>query len=262
MFQRNQIFMVFAAILVSHHAVAQQDAPTDDAFAANKGIQNALRAFLSEDERKMFDGTEEQFRAKLTQLEQMAGGDHKKLIRELLHFGIQAKGMREAMLPGVLAARLAVSKGDIARGLLPYLEAKDDALRKASRDWLVEVEGNHADNNLDLSHYESIVREKKAAPPRELIKHMYEADAEYSVSVLAAVYLTKEQAKALADKVAGEDESVSLEALSKRTEWWAHLYVAEKMRKNPKLRSSAAVKRLETSKHPLVQEAIQRLEKQ
>jgi len=82
-----------------------------------------------------------------------------------------------------------------------------------------------------------------------------------TLSTLAEVYLEPEQAKALVDQVKGEDDAKAVDRLSQRPEWWAQLYVAEKLRQNPKLQSSAVLERIKKSDHPLVLESVGKIKK-
>lgn len=262
MFQRISFFSIFAATLVSYQAYAQQGGATNEVFTPDKAVQAFLGKLLSPNEQEMFAGTEEQFRAKLDQLEEMVGRDDQKLVSELLFFSMQAQTMREAMLSGVLIKQLHISKENLARGLLPYLDVKNDAVREKSHNWLGEVESSPSHKGPDFSHYEMIIREKKAADvPCGLIKHMYAKSPDLALSTMANVYLKKNEAKALMEKAGDKDEDKAVDLLSKRSEWWVHLYVAEKMKQNPKLRSPAVLGRLKKSEHALVKEAVQKIDK-
>jgi hypothetical protein len=77
---------------------------------------------------------------------------------------------------------------------------------------------------------------------------------------VTSVYLDKDEAKTLADQVKAEDEAQAVDRLSKRTEWWAKLYAAEKMKQNPKLRDPELMKQLKKSNDPVVSAAIQEIE--
>ena len=89
---------------------------------------------------------------------------------------------------------------------------------------------------------------------------MYAKSPESALSSMANVYLKKDEAKMLTDKINDTDEAECLDQLSQRSEWWVQFYVAEKIRQNPKLRSSTVIERLKKSRHFLVQEDIKEIE--
>jgi hypothetical protein len=66
----------------------------------------------------------------------------------------------------------------------------------------------------------------------------------------------KEEVKSLLDKDKNKSEAEVLGQFSECSEWWIQLYVAGKLRKNPKLRSSVNIEKLKQSKHPLVHEIL------
>jgi hypothetical protein len=89
---------------------------------------------------------------------------------------------------------------------------------------------------------------------------MYAKSPDAALSSMASVYLEKAKAKAFVDQVKREDEAQAVVRLSKRPEWWAKLYAAEKMKQNPKLRDPELIEQLKKSKNPLVSTTIQEIE--
>ena len=254
---RTSVHVSIAAILVLHGGVPQQLAAENrpSSFSPNKEAQALLSGLISPNEQQLLSGTEEQFRSKLTQLKNMAHGDVENLVPELLYFSTQAKGMREAMLAGVIIKELKITKENIANGVLPYLDSPDGKMRKQSHNWLGEVDAGRSGKEPDFGVYESIIRKRKGDVPKGLVRYMYAKSPESALSTMASIYLTRDRAEALMN------EAGALETLSKRSEWWVNLYVAETMKRNPKLRSSVALEHLKKSEHPLVQEAIKEIGK-
>ena len=260
MLQRLLFFAILAVTFLSHHATAQPEILTNVVLQPDETIQTFLRTLLSSSEQEMFSGTKEEFRVKLSHLQDMAGGDTNKLVSQLLCFSIHAETMREAMLPGVLVQQLGISKESIVRGLLPYLDAKDARTREKSRNWLGEVESNPLSKVPDFTPYEIIIRERKKDIPQGLIEHMYATSPDATLLNLAIVYLDKDEAKTLVNQVKAEDEAQAVARLSKRPEWWAKLYATEKMKQNPKLRDPELMKQLKKSRNPVVSATIQEIE--
>jgi len=246
--------------MLNSDAFAQQGVATNAVLTPNKEIQAFLRSLLSPNEREMFAGTQDQLTTRLEQLKRVAEREECNLVVELLHFSMQSESMREGMLPGVLIEQLKISKENIARGLIPILDTDDQGLREKCRNWLGEVEANDSVQGPDFSIYESIIRGNKTNVPRGLTMHMYDTDAETALRSFASVYLEEAEAEALADSVRARDDAESLDQLSRRADWWAQLYVIEKMRKNPQLRSAVVLERLSKSRDTLVQESIRDLE--
>ena len=70
---------------------------------------------------------------------------------------------------------------------------------------------------------------------------------------MSRVYGDKTVETELADKLKGDPKAV-LQSLADRPEWWARLYVAETMKKQPQLRDAAILKKLEKDDNPLVKD--------
>lgn len=260
MITRLCLVALLSVAVLRCEATAQENVSTNDIFSSNKDIQACLRGLVSPDDRHMFSGTEEEFQQQLTHLDNIVGRDHKTLVRELLYFSLHAKGMREAMLPGVVIHQLSISKDDIALGVLPFLDSKGKVQAKAC-NWLGEVDAGSLGNGPDFSHYETIIRKRKDSLPGGLVKYMYQKSPDRALSSLANVYLDKVEATALVDQVKSEDDTQAVGRLSKRPEWWVQLYVVEKLCKNPKLRSTAILDRVKQSNNPLVKESVGKIEK-
>jgi len=245
------LFFLFIFVVVSLNA--QEVKPQDVSIQPNKEIQSLLKGLLSTNEHEMLSGTEEAFRGKLEQLRKLVKTDT-EIISQLLYFSIHAKGMKEAMLPGVIIEQMKIPKSEIATALLPIIETEDKTLREKTYNWLGGTDKTE-DGQFDFSCYESFLREKKENPPQGLIRYMYNRNPQTAVVTVARVYgKDVPESEVVAKAKSGVKESV--EYFSARSEWWAHFYVAEIMKKNPELRDPEIIKKLEKDKHPLIQESL------
>ena len=263
MFRRITCFGVFLAAVLNM-AFAQPNAKVIP-IKPNEKVQSFLHAMSSTnllEQQKLFPAgtTEEEFKKKLTELKEMAGGVQEFVV-QLLYFRVHAKTTKEAMMPIVVIQRLEISQDDQVAGVLPYLETDNKSVLKESYEWLEGIDYNRKTRKYEFNRHEDTIREKKSDVPAGLVKYMYTKSPDSALSAMANVYLKKDEAKALMNEARDKDEAKALDLLSKRSEWWVHFYVAEKMRKNPKSRSSVVLDRLKKSKHPLVQKAIKEIEK-
>ena len=159
----------------------------------------------------------------------------------------------------ILFNKLDVDKTARVKAALSCLDIQDAELRKIAVDILGTVDAPNGEKP-DYSVYEELLRGSATNPPQALVRYMYQKAPDVALSTLAKVYLDKGQAKALVDQAKGQDEAKALDLLSKRSEWWTELYVAEKMKKNPKLRDPKLIERLKKSKHAVVRETVRKIE--
>jgi len=201
-------------------------------------------------------GTQEELRQKLAEVQKMAGGD-KEMVLQLLYFSAHASGMEEAMLPGFILEQLAISKTDFAAAVLPLLDSEDESTRHLAAEHLPFADAN-TKGGVDFSRYETILREKKQNPPPGLIRYMYGRNPQAAVIAVARVYSPDVPETEVAVKAkSGVKESVNY--FAGRSDWWAHLYVAAMMEKEPYLRTPELVKKLEQDTDPLVREKVSKL---
>jgi len=227
-------------------------------------IQSFLHAFGStniQERRKLFpEGTEQEFKNKLKELQEIAGGPQ-KLISQLVYFSVNADTTMEGMMPLVIKDQLGISKEDVIAGIIPYLDATNKVFFNEASEWLSRVDFEESTQKYNFSQYKPIVNEMKDGESQGLIKHMFSKAPDEALSLVAEVYLGEIEASDLKAKIRTNEMSDSLKEMSKRSEWWAHLYVAEKMRRNPKLRDPELVKHLKNSKHVVVSETIRQFSK-
>lgn len=248
--------LFFLFVLAVASLAIQEINPKDISIQPNQEIQSLLKGLISTNEQEMFSGTEKAFRQKLEQLRALAKTDT-EMVSQLIYFSIYAKGMREAMLPGVIIEQMKIPDSTFAEVCLPLLDSKDESMRKTAANWLTRAD-HVSKGGVDFSRYESILREKKDNPPQGLIRYMYSRNPQAAVLSVAHVYGQDVPESEVAAKAkSGVKESVNY--FSGRPEWWAHLYVATMMEKEPYLRTPGLMEKLETDTDPLVREKVTKL---
>jgi len=155
-----------------------------------------------------------------------------------------------------LMSKLDIDTATKIKAVMPHLDASDIRAHEIATHVLRSVDKDKSrDKGVDFSAYESVLKKTLTKPPTALIHYMYERNPQAAVLSMSRVYGDKAAEAELADKLAG-DPKAALQALADRSEWWAHLYVAETMKKNPQLRDSAILKKLENDDNLLVKEKI------
>jgi hypothetical protein len=257
MLYRIRLLVAFSVVL-SGGALAEQRTGGLP-IQPNQEVQSFLHALSStnaQERRKVFPvGEQEEFRQKLAELQDKAGGAQ-KFVLQLLYFSAHARSMRQGMLPLVVVDELNISADDRAAAIVPLLDTGDQAVLEQAYEWLQVVDFDGETRELRFSRHENVLRRETADVPKGLIRYMYATSPDAALSSLATVYLDKDAAKALVDRVKGENDAQAVDHLSQRPEWWAQLYVAEKLRKNPKLHSVHVLERIKGSDHPLVKEKV------
>jgi len=262
MFYRIRLLLMLLAMF-STTALAEQHGQ-NVAIAPDGAVQSFLKALSSTNAQKQQQNvssseTEKDLGQKLIELQEKAGGAQ-ELVRQLLYFGAQSKSTREGMLPWVIIEQMSISQDDIRSALVPCLETDDRELLREVNEWLEGIDYDRSAKRYAFSSYEKVIRDARNAIPQGLVKYMYETSPDAAFSCMATVYLDKDEAKTLIDQVKSEDEVQAVDQLSKRPEWWAKLYVAEKMKQNPKLRDPELIEQLKKSKNPVVNATIQEIE--
>lgn len=146
------------------------------------------------------------------------------------------------------------SRDALIDAVLPYIETQDTLLRQQVRSalrWIDQTTGSKK----DFTGYESYLQARKDDPPHALVKYMYDRAPQAAVLSMSRIYGNKAVETEVADKLKG-DPKAALQALADRPEWWARLYVAETMKKQPQLRDPAILKKLDKDDHPLVKAKV------
>lgn len=110
----------------------------------------------------------------------------------------------------------------------------------------------------DFEALSAYIAQNKEQPPRKLVEFMYSHNPQAAVLSMSRVYGDKATEAELAAQLKG-DPKATIQSLVDWPEWWAHLYVAEMMKKNPQLRDPEIIKKLEIDEHPLVRETVEGL---
>ena len=149
-----------------------------------------------------------------------------------------------------------MTPSDIVAAVAPkYEHASDLKLQKSLRHALDMAALKNGRVDPDFEAFSAYIAQNKDQPPRKLVGYMYAHNPQAAVLSMARLYGDNETESDLADQIKG-DPKAALQSLSDRPEWWAHLYVAETMKKQPQLRDVALLKKLEKDDNPLVKEKI------
>lgn len=152
-----------------------------------------------------------------------------------------------------------MTPSDIVAAVAPkYEQTSDPKLEYGLRQALgmATLKDGRVDSvNPNFDAFSAYIAEKKEHPPRKLVGFMYGHNPQAAVLSMSCVYGDKAAETELADKLKG-DPKAALQSLADRPEWWARLYVAETMKKQPQLRDAAILKRLEKDDNPLVKEKV------
>jgi hypothetical protein len=142
----------------------------------------------------------------------------------------------------------------LIKAVLPYLGTADPQLRKELHHTLMWVDQMHGSKK-DFTQYEFYLKNNTNDSTKALVTYMYDRDPPAALLSMARIYGTKDVEADLA-AILKSDPKAALQSLADRPEWWARLYVAEMMKKNPQLRDPVILKKLEKDNHPLVREKV------
>ena len=259
----HRIIIYIVVLIVVHsgvgHVIARENAE-NVCIKPNQDVQSFLHGLSStnlQERQKLFStGTKEELRQKLFDIQKIAGGE-KEMALQLMYFHSHANGMQEAMLAGFVLDQLAITNSIFFDVCLPMLDSNDESTRELAADWLTRAD-HVSKGGVDFSRYESILREKKDNPPQGLIRYMYNRNPQTAVATVARVYGKDVPESDVAAKAKSGVKN-SVEYFSARPEWWAHLYVATMMEKEPYLRTPELIKKLEQDTDPLVREKVSKM---
>lgn len=239
-----------------------QEAPTimpDQ--VVQSGISNFIdSAFSMEDEFL----TEEDFYASIDNFFTRNGSpDTGDLEQMLLVYGGKEEHIADPpleMLKRVMLARLvqAMDQEEVLEVAVPLLESPTNSkLRSNVHQVLGFSISKKGRSQPDQSGIRKYLSKHKDTPPYGFIKYLYRTGDEEAVDVVGSVYGDK-STPAYSDT--GKRGLAAVEAVARGGHWWEELYVAEKMKQNPKLRDPELIKQLKKSKSPAVNAAIQEVE--
>ena len=154
---------------------------------------------------------------------------------------------------------------------MPFLDCRDMKKRKKAYEALEFFENVEVHQNI-FSFYDEMLKKYDEKIPLSLIDHMYSKSPELALSVMADVYMTKEEAadlmrqvrttpdwKTKPDRFSDKDivgDPQTMFSLSQRREWWIQFYVVKRMQKNSQSFSEEALTNLKKSQHPLVMQTL------
>lgn len=122
----------------------------------------------------------------------------------------------------------------------------------------------------DFSEFIVYIEKHKTEPPYLLIKYMYQLQPEKALVVIDNIYSGEVSSKQLEAKLKEKNPEI-INTFSESNKWWENLYVAEKMRRDKKLRdpvlsnelrNPVLIKRLSENKNPIVQETMTEVTKE
>lgn len=255
------ILLVATVVLASGMLVSDSPGMANGAKCvrqADPEVQTFIESLLSANEQEILSGTtEEEVRRQLNQLQQMVGGSKSRLVEQLFCFRLNAQGMRDALLPIIIMEQVSVSKPDLVRGVMPYLNSQDMAVVKDAVEWLRAKDKDRATETYDFDHYVAVLEESARPDTTGLIRYLYQRDPETALLTMARVYAPDAEGEFSA-RLRGNPED-ALEYCRDRPEWWAHLYVAAMMEEDPRFRTPENLARLEQDLDPLVRETVSKL---
>jgi len=257
--------LAFAAVGLGT-AAALSAAPTpalpQQAIAPDASMQTAIQ-------RAAAAQTEAEFSDAARALAELAGAQHNTIVPQLVYFAMQQHDTRPAMVPAALRARLAISDTEMIEALIPYLDTPDATLRAQLYNWLGAADAPHG-GAPDFDVYRPILAARRDAPPRGLIRYLYETDPDGAVHVLidsiedARARTTWTQAQApitaawVSERSAHPDAALIAAArpavitLAASEVWWLRLYAAASLRAMPALRTPDLAAQLRSDPDPLV----------
>ncbi|OGV44929.1 MAG: hypothetical protein A2X46_17325 [Lentisphaerae bacterium GWF2_57_35] len=145
---------------------------------------------------------------------------------------------------------------DIVASVGPkYEQAINPKLQKSLRHALDTVAFKNGNVDPDFDAFSSYIEQNKNRPPQKLVAYMYGCNPQAAALSMARIYGDKDAEADLANKLKNDPKAV-LQTFASRSEWWARLYVAEMMKKNPQLRDVSLIEKLTQDPHPLIRKTI------
>jgi len=215
-------------------------------------IAKAVPPITEENKTTFWEGGRKSMETYLAELRAASGGREEDVVLQLVYFASCATNIEQSMVSGFILEQMKVSGETVANALLPLLESANKSTLRLVADWLTRAD-YVSTGGVDFNRYESILREKKQNPPQGLIRYMYDRNSRAALLSMTRVFGDKAAETELADKLKGNPKT-SLQSLADRPEWWARLYVAETMKKQPQLRDQAILGKLQKDTHSLVKE--------
>lgn len=218
-----------------------------DAIEPNAAVQRELAAVAAATNQAELDRA-------IGQLRQAIGSDTSAVMPQLVYFSMRAGDVREGMTPAVVVRELHITPEQQLAGLTPYLAASDERLAHELRQYLGNIDGSSATQPPDLRHYLPLLRAKPDASPTVLIQYLLESQPDQGLVVLVDAYVAEPARRE--SLLAACRDPAGLSTLAADPTWWVRLYVAERLRQDPSVRTPDLLQRLRADPHPLVRQAI------
>ena len=151
-----------------------------------------------------------------------------------------------------------IAPESLVRVLLPCLESDNTWLHKRARNALDESFYDQEKGTYDSRAIEPVFLEQKRNIPKGIVDYMFSREPRAAVLSMARVYGDNVVEADIANILSGEPMA-ALHTLAERSEWWAHLYVASILEKDPLLRTPERMDILVKDTHPIVQEKVSKL---
>jgi hypothetical protein len=179
-----------------------------------------------------------------------------QLVPQLLLFSFRA-GDKKAMVASAILGQLNIPQEAFAGAVAPYLDCDNEDFRRDIYHYMGAIDEipGRSPADPDFTVYAKIIKSSPTNSPQGLIRYMYRKSPQNAVLSMARIYGDKSTEAEVANHLQG-DPKAALRSLADRPEWWAHLYVAETMKKRPELRDSAILKKLEKNDNPLVKAKV------
>ncbi len=179
-----------------------------------------------------------------------------QLVPQLLLFSSRT-GDKHAMVAPVLLGALNIPHEAFARAVVPYLDCDNEDFRRDIYHYMGaidEIPGKSPADS-DFTVYAKIIKSSPTNSPQGLIRYMYRKSPQNALLTMVRIHADEATEASIAATLKG-DLKAALQSLADRPEWWARLYVAETMMKQPQLRDPAILKKLENDDNSLVNEII------
>lgn len=179
-----------------------------------------------------------------------------RLVPQLLLFSFRA-GDKNAMVASAILGQLNIPHEAFTKAVVPYLGCDNEDFRRDISHYMGAVDEipGRSSADPDFTVYSKIIQSSPTNSTQGLIRYMYRKSPQNAVLSMARIHADKATEAKLTATLKG-DQKAALRSLADRPEWWAHLYVAETMKKQPQLRDTAILKKLEKDDHPLVKAKV------
>ena len=258
------IMSAFVLVVLDWQAVAgepqMQEAPR---IMPDQTIQSGISNFIASVHGSLLE-REEDFAAAVDSFFSTNGRSSKvNLEQMLLAYGGKEEHLanpQDEMLKRFMLAHLVqgMDQEKVLEVVAPLLESKTNSRLLSNvhqvLGFSISKKGRSQPDQPGIREYLS---KHKDTPPYGLIKYLYRTGDEKAVDVVGSVYGDQ---SAPTYSGTGKRGLAAIEAVAAGGHWWEDLYVAEKMKQNPKLRDPELIERLRKSKNPVVTETIQGIE--